>query len=293
MLPAMKRALAFALLAALSCQQRHHVDPAYEKQIMDWRAHRAERLKSEDSWLSLIGLDWLHEGENPLTLAGATRGDVTLHKGVATLVPTMDSDLTIDGKPVSAPTVLRDDGDGATTPTVVQLGTIRFNVIKRIDRYALRIKDANAPTRVHFVGLDYFPVNPKWRLVAHFEPYNPPRHVKITNVLGMVSDEIAPGQLRFEVDGQAYRIEPILEKGEKDWFLIFKDATSGHETYGAARYLYASPPGADGTTVLDFNKAYNPPCAFTPFATCPLPPAQNRLPLRIDAGELKYRGGHA
>jgi uncharacterized protein (DUF1684 family) len=289
----MRRLAALALLALMSCQQRHEqADAAYTQEIMQWRAKRAERLKSEDGWLSLVGLDWLKPGENALTLGGAPRGKVVLDAGKVTLIANADSGLQIDGKPVTAPVQLRDDGDGAQPPTVVQLGTIHFNVIKRNDRYGLRIKDANALTRTSFTRLNYFPVNPKWRVVAKFEPYNPQRHVKITNVLGMVSDEIAPGQLAFEVDGQTYRIQPILERGETDWFIIFKDATAGRETYGAARYVYAPPPGPDGKTVIDFNKAYNPPCAFTPFATCPLPPTQNKLPFRIDAGELKYRQGH-
>ena len=148
----------------------------------------------------------------------------------------------------------------------------------------------NLPTK--FAGLDYFPFNPKWRVKAKFQPYQPPRKIPITNVLGMTSDEISPGLLVFNVDGHDYRLEPILEQGEKDYFIIFRDATSGKETYPAARYLYASPPGADGKTIVDFNKAYNPPCAFTPYATCPLPPPQNRLGVRIDAGEKKYAGGH-
>ena len=113
------------------------------------------------------------------------------------------------------------------------------------------------------------------------------------NVSGITTDEVAPGALVFTLDGREFRIDPILEQGTKDYFIIIKDATSGHETYGAARYLYASPPDASGKTIVDFNKAYNPPCAFTPYATCPLPPPQNRLPIRIEAGEKKYAGGHA
>lgn len=261
---------------------------------MKWRSDRLTRLKSENGWLSLVGLQWLQPGENAIVLPGAKvdAGKVVLEAGKTMLIPNPASGLQVDGKPATAPIELRNDAD-QKGPNVVQLGTIRFNAIKRNDKYALRIKDSNASTRTHFVGLDYYPVNPKWRVDAKFEPYNPPRHVPITNVLGMTSDEVAPGQLAFEVDGQTYRVQPVLEQGETDYFLIFKDATSGKETYPAARYLYVTPPGPDGKTVIDFNKAYNPPCAFTPFATCPLPPAQNKLPFRIDAGELKYRGGHA
>jgi len=274
MLPGVKRIALIALLALLNCQHRH-VDPAYEQEIKTWQTNRATRLKAPDGWLSLVGLQWLNPGEN--SVEGF--GKFVLNGGKVTYTPAAGG----------TPTELRDDTDPAG-PTVLQQGTKRITVIKRNDKYGLRIKDENSPARTHFLGLDYFPVNPDWRVVAHFEPYNPPHHVPIVNVLGMTSDEISPGQLAFDVDGHTYRIQPILEQGEQDWFIIFKDATAGHETYAAARYVYDHPPGADGTTVIDFNKAYNPPCTFTPYATCPLPPAQNRLPFRIEAGEKKYRG---
>jgi uncharacterized protein (DUF1684 family) len=282
-----KRIALLALIALMSCQHRH-ADPAYRQEIEKWQANRATRLKAEDSWLSLAGLQWLNPGYNTISNPPDS-GRVGVSNGVVTLVPNLAAGLQIDGKPVTAPTVLLDDSD-PKGPTVVQRGSVRFNAIKRNEKYALRIKDANNPARVHFLGLDYFPINPDWRFVARFEPYPTPHKVPITNVLGMTSDETSPGELVIDVDGKPYRIQPILEQGEKDWFIIFKDATAGHETYAAARYVYASPPGPDGTTVLDFNKAYNPPCAFTPFATCPLPPPQNKLPFRIEAGEKKYRG---
>src|SRR5436305_10883630 len=276
MLLPVRRIALFALIAIISCQQKRE-DPAYVAEIAKWQSNRATRLKAEDGWLSLVGLQWLNAGEN----AVPDFGKFVLNNGKVTYVPAAGG----------APSKLRDDTDPAG-PTIIQQGTKRINVIKRNDKYALRIKDSNSPARTHFKGLDYFPVNPKWRFIARFEPYNPPHKVPITNVLGMTSDETSPGQLAFDVDGQTYRVQPILEEGEKDWFIIFKDATAGHETYPAARYVYVTPPGPDGTTVLDFNKAYNPPCAFTPYATCPLPPPQNKLPFRIEAGEKKYRGGH-
>ena len=258
----------------MCCQQRHE-DPAYLQEIGKWQMNRAARLKAEDGWLSLVGLQWLNPGDNKLEGFGT----FTLKDGKVWNVPAAGG----------APAELRDDTD-PSGPTVLQQGTKRVTVIKRNEKMGLRIKDANSPARTHFLGLDYFPVTSKWRFVARFEPYNPPHKLPITNVLGMVSEETSPGLLAFDVDGKTYKVEPILEQGEKDWFIIFKDATSGKETYGAARYVYAAPPGPDGTTVLDFNKAYNPPCAFTPYATCPLPQQQNKLPLRIEAGEKKYRG---
>ena len=261
------------------------VDPVTE--VKEWQKKRAERLQAEDGWLSLVGLNWLNEGENVLTVPPAKlvmkSGSVTLE---APTVPMM-----IAGKPVTGPVTLLDDSqkDG---PTVVQAGTVRFQVIKRGPRYALRVKDSQAKTRTEFKGLEYFPIDPKWRVEAHFEPYNPMKKIPIFDVTGRTEDSDSPGALVFMVDGKEYRIDPILEVGEDDLFIIFRDATSKDTTYPAGRYLYAKKPGADGKVIVDFNKAYNPPCTFTPYATCPLPPLQNRLPFRIEAGEKKYAGGH-
>lgn len=284
----MKRFLAIPLLlVALACREKVQVDTApYRKEILDWRTTRAQRLQREDGWLSLVGLHWLVEGENK-PIEGVTlvrQGDaVTLQPGEG---------MTIEGKPVTAPVRLADDSN-EKGPTVVQMGTKRFQVIKRGPRYGLRVKDSQAPTRTHFLGLDYFEIDPKWRVEARFEPYNPPKNIPITDITGMTSDNPAPGALVFTVDGKEYRLDPILEQGEKDYFIIFRDQTSKDSTYPAGRYLYAAPPDKDGKVIVDFNKAYNPPCSFTPYATCPLPPLQNRLPIRIEAGEKKYRGGHA
>jgi uncharacterized protein len=174
----------------------------------------------------------------------------------------------------------------------VQAGTVRFQIIKREPRYAVRVKDSQAETRTNFKGLEYFPLDSKWRVEARFEPYNPMKKIPIDDVTGRKSDSDSPGALAFTVDGKEYRIDPILEEGSDELFIIFRDATSKDATYGAGRYLYAKKPGPDGKVIVDFNKAYNPPCAFTPYATCPLPPQQNRLPFRIEAGEKKYAGGH-
>jgi uncharacterized protein (DUF1684 family) len=180
----------------------------------------------------------------------------------------------------------------ANGPTIVQMGSVRFNVIKRGDRLGLRVKDAQAPTRTHFAGLDYFPTDVNYRVEARLDPYNPVKKIPIDDVTGMRSESDSPGALVFTLDGKEYRLDPIVEEGSDELFIIFRDLTSKDETYPAGRYLYAPKPGPDGRTVIDFNKAYNPPCAFTPYATCPLPPQQNRLDVRIEAGEKRY-GAHA
>jgi len=290
MLTQMKRLLGVLLLLA-ACRHEAMPQQAYQQEIEQWRARRRASLTEPDGWLSLVALDWLHEGSNDITLPA--RPPVTcrfvLQNGRVTLEP--NAQLGI-----AAPTVLRDDTD-PNGPTVVHAGSLSFEAIKRSDvggdRFGIRARDPRSDARTHFKGLDYFPVNPAFRVEARFEPYRPPKKIPITNVLGMTSDETSPGALVFTLQGKTFRIDPILEQGETDLFIIFKDATSGKETYGAARYLYAHPPDPNGRTIVDFNKSYNPPCAFTPFATCPLPPPQNRLPIRIEAGEKKYAGGHA
>ena len=193
-----------------------------------------------------------------------------------------------DAKPI-ATLDLKDDNDDAG-PTILTLGSLLINVVKRGERIGVRVKDTESRTRREFKGLEYYPIDPKWRIEARFEPYQPPKTIPITNVLSMTDDETSPGALAFDVDGKTYRIDPILEKGETDCFVMIADDTTGRETYGAGRYLYVSPPDASGKVVIDFNKTYSPPCAFTNFATCPLPPRQNHLPFRIEAGEKKYAG---
>ncbi len=289
----MKRfVLAALLLSAVSCHEEQPFDrAAYEKDVLEWRQRRATRLKAEDGWLSLVGLDWLHDGKNELRLPGGPAGQIDLQNGRTTLEPAKGSGLTISGQPMTAPVDLLNDVD-PKGPTVVKRGSVQFQIIKRNDRYGVRVKDAQSEARLNFKGLDYFPTDPRWRIVAKLEPYNPPKKIPITNVLGMTGDEVSPGALVFTANGKEYRIDPINEQGEEDLFIIIKDQTSRDATYPAGRYLYAKRPGPDGTTVVDFNKAYSPPCTFTPFATCPLPPPQNILPFRIEAGEKRYAGAH-
>jgi uncharacterized protein (DUF1684 family) len=255
----------------------------HEAEILKWRENRLTRLKAEDGWLSLVGLHWLREGENT-PIPGVA---ITLKEGKATLKPS--APMTIDGQPVATPVQLNDDS-AENGPAIVQMGTKRFNVIKRGPRFALRVKDSQAETRTQFVGLESYPIDPKWRVEARLEPYNPPKKIPILDITGMMSDSTSPGALVFTIDGKEYRLDPIVEEEGGDYFIIFKDETSRSETYPAGRYLYAKPADANGKVIVDFNKAYNPPCAFTPFATCPLPPAQNRLPVRVEAGEKKYAG---
>ena len=274
-------------------------DSAHTQEIQKWRKARIERLTNPGGWLSLVGLDWLKDGRNTLgsakdndiviPTAPAHLGAITLSGGKASIALDPKSGATIDSAAKLESELIDDTHE---KPTVVAFGTTSFFVIKREDKYALRIKDAEAPTRKHFVGIDYFDIDPSWRIEAKWEAYDPPHEVDEPNVIGQVDKVIVPGAAVFERDGKTIRVEPVIETpGDKELFLVFADKTSGKETYGAARFVYSEPP-RDGKIVIDFNKAYNPPCAFTPYATCPLPTAQNRIKVRVTAGEKKYRGGH-
>jgi hypothetical protein len=264
---------------------------AHRKDVEQWQENRATKLKGEDNWLSLIGLFWLNDGNNVITLPKKDTPPIRLVRAGEIVTLEAASTMTIEGKPIGGPVTLQNDA-AQNGPTIVQMGTVRFNVIKRGDRLGLRVKDSEAETRTNFQGLDYYPIDPKYRVEARFEAYHPPKQIPIDDVTGMRSVNISPGKLTFTLEGKEYSIDPVLETGSDELFIIFRDATSRDETYQAGRYLYAPMP-KDGKTFIDFNKAYNPPCAFTPFATCPLPPPQNRLPVRIEAGEKRYAGAHA
>ena len=207
-----------------------------------------------------------------------------MDKGVVK-IDTTQPGFTIDGKPIKTAELKTDDSD---KPTIVRLGSLSFQIIKRGDRLGVRVKDSQNPDRLNFKNTEFYPADVNWRIDAQFEPYKPPKQMPIINVLNMESAESSPGAIKFTVDGQEYRLDAITEKDEPRFFMIIADKTSGKETYPAGRYLYVDPPDASGHVIIDFNKAYSPPCAFTKFATCPLPPKQNRLPFAIPAGE-KYR----
>ena len=307
--PSLSLIIIFLALSATvaTCGQRSGAgsspeNASYASEIEKWRAERLEEINGEDGWTTLVGLFWLNEGQNrfgsdrsnevvfPRDRVPGFAGSLWLDKGTVRLDANPDAGLTSNNSPVSK-LALRSDADGEAT--VLKVGSLTFFVIKRGEKLGLRVKDKNSPARSHFAGLVYFPADPRWRIEARFAPYNPPKTIPVVNVLGTVEDMMSPGALVFEINGKTYRLDPVSEKGSKQLFIMLADKTTGKETYGAGRYLYVDPPGADGKVVVDFNKADNPPCAFTKFATCPLPPRQNRLAVRVEAGEKKYaRSGH-
>lgn len=270
---------------------------SYRREIETWQKERLERLKSDDGWLTLVGLFWLKPGENkigsdasnpvvfPAAKSPKYAGSLLLKNKTVSLQPVAGVNLQLDGKPVSGKIEMKPDTGGS--PTVISLGSLNFRIIQRVDRLGVRVKDKENPARTKFPGLEYFPISEKWRVNAKFIPYKPAKQIPIANILGMLEDQPSPGAIEFQLKGKTFRIDALNEEGTTDLFLIFADQTTGKETYGAGRYLYANQPGADGKVVVDFNKAYTPPCGFTAFATCPLPPKENKLPIRIEAGE-KY-----
>jgi hypothetical protein len=304
----MLRASLFIAAITLGAVAVHAADTEpYVRQIEQWRADRVARLTAPDGWLSLIGLEWLHEGAN--RIGSAADNDIVLkagpaHLGTVTLaadggmrlVLDKDAGATIDGKPVAEANLVDDMHAGEAGPTVVRFGSASFYVIDRDGRKGLRVKDPAAETRTRFAGIDYFPIDAGWRVEADWVPFTPPHKLEIGSVIGTIDAVDVPGKAVFQRDGHRFELLPYQEEPGGELFFVLADRTSGKETYGAARFLYAELPtgGLDqpGKVVLDFNQAYNPPCAFTPFATCPLAPPENRLDLAVTAGEKKYRGGH-
>jgi uncharacterized protein (DUF1684 family) len=263
------------------------MDRDYVQEVERWRAARDRRLRSPDGWLALVGLEWLHSGDNavgsdpgsdvllPSASAPLAVGTIRVDGGRATFLPDAGGALE-----------LRDDRDDH--PTVVSTGSLRWGVIWREGDLGVRIRDVEAPALTAFQGMRSWPVDPAWRVVGRFEVNAPGATVAMPTVLGREESYLAPGRVAFEVDGRTHRLIALQDRPGSDLFVIFGDRTNGRETYGGGRYHYAPLPDADGRVVLDFNKAYNPPCVFTPFATCALALPENRLPIRIEAGELAY-----
>jgi uncharacterized protein (DUF1684 family) len=273
----------------------------HRAEIGAWRAEREASLRREDGWLTLAGLFWLDEGANtfgsdpgnalvfPADKAPGRAGVFRLARRQVTVEVEPGVPITQAGRPVDS-LALASDAQGE--PTVLDLGSLSFFVIERGERVGIRLRDRASPALATFAGIESFPVERAWRVAARFEPYQPPKPIRVPNVLGAPTEETCPGALVFERDGKTFRLEPTGEAG-RELFVVFGDATNGHETYGGGRFLYVPWPAPGEPATLDFNKAYNPPCVFTPYATCPLPPRQNRLPLRITAGEKTWgEGGH-
>jgi uncharacterized protein (DUF1684 family) len=270
---------------------------SYQEAIEQWQHRYEAALRADDGWLTLAGLFWLKEGENtigtdrknsfvlPKGSAPILAGVFEFHDGTTSFQPAVGANFTLNGQPLGSRVTLKADSSGS--PDVLRLNDLTMFIIQRGNRFGIRVKDRDSPTRKAFAGLKYFPIDEQYRVTARFVPYDSTKKIAVPNILGDTEEESSPGYVEFTLNGRKCRLDPVSAGDQL--FFIFRDLTSGKTTYPSGRFLYTDLP-KNGEVVLDFNKAVNPPCAFTPFATCPLPPRQNRLPVRVEAGELRY--GH-
>lgn len=289
-------------LIFLSCnsKQKNISVEEHLMEVNDWHEKQMVSLRSETGWLNLIGLYWLKEGLN--TFGSGHQVDLKLEsdqfpeeigqfeliEGKVFFTPSQKG-ITSNSGEIMDRVLIFDSENGIAE--ALSFRSLHWVIIKRSDAYGLRLRDFEAEAVKKFEGVERFPVNLEWRIIADFVPYSPPKDIMITNVIGQTTPNPSPGYLQFEVGGKTYKIDALGSEEDEELFLIFADATSGGETYGGGRYMYVKKADASGKIILDFNKAYNPPCVYTPHATCPLPPRQNILDLAITAGHKNF-GDH-
>jgi uncharacterized protein (DUF1684 family) len=293
MLMHIRRLAALALVASLGVTTLVQAVNDYEAEITAWRTEREAGLTADDGWLTVSSLFFLREGQT--SFGSSQRNDFVvphvpseagvfeLRDGRVTVQAPANARLTVDGETVET---------AQLSPTenrmIVTLGPVSLWVHLSGERLAIRVRDTDAEIRKNFTGLEWFPVDDTYRMRAKFTPHAEPMTVKTMNILGDIETYTSTGYVTLTIKGRETQMLPV-NSGQRLWF-IMRDGTSGAETYSAARFLYADAPDAEGWTTLDFNRAYNPPCAFNPHTTCPLPPPENRLEIRIEAGEKSYRG---
>lgn len=288
----------FVLLSCGTKNEKPTATSKYESEINNWHTKRLGRLKKETGWLNLVGLFWLKEGKN--TFGSSKKNDIvfpdnaiseigTLIKKDSTIVFNAigKSKVTLNGKNILT---IKMKPDISGEPTILELGSLRWFIIKRGEKYGIRLRDLEAVLVKNFEGIERFPVDEKFKIVAKFVPHINPKTIIIPTILDTFEKEISPGKINFVLNEKEYTLEPTSAGNRL--FIVFADLTSGEETYGAGRFLYIEGPDSNNNVILDFNKSYNPPCAFTKFATCPLPPEENKIRVRITAGEKKFDKGH-
>jgi uncharacterized protein (DUF1684 family) len=298
------------LICTLLAATNHAQGTTWQRELAVWRAQHADQLQKPDGWFALVGLEWLQPGDNTFGSAPDNKihlpaaapphlGVIRLEDATIMLIPPVGgfpAGFLIDGQPAIARTLHTDPDSDKNNPRLT-IGSMNMYVLRRGDRYGLRIKDSKSVALTGFHGLKWFPANAKYRVTTRWIPYDPPRPVTLSTLIGTRYTEPVPGVAEFTLAGKRYRLEPVIEEpdeyhAEAKLFFIVRDTTSKSTTYGACRFLYTSYPdhglAQPGKLVLDFNRLENPPCAYTPFATCPLPPPGNRLPIPIRAGEKRY-----
>lgn len=265
----------------------------YERQVDNWHAERIAALKEKDGWMSLAGLYQLEEGSQ--SFGSDSSNDIVFPpQAPARMGTIMKQGHTITTKVLPEVSVFQDtvevsDINMKVDSTVLQHDALLWYIIERRDNYYIRLKDTEHPNFESFEGIERFPVSPKWRVKATFNAFEEPKSITIPDVLNEGMRDSLYGTLEFSIEGEKYSILPLNHpQKDEEFFIIFGDQTNGENTYSGGRYIYIPTPDKNGETYLDFNKSYNPPCVFTEFATCPLPPAQNRLPIKVTAGEKMY-----
>lgn len=271
-----------------------NMDPEYEKSILEWHQLRIKSLKSKTGFLNLAGLYWLEQGVNSFgsdsanalvfpEKASQQMGAFLLKDSSVYLVPS--SEILVQNKLVEDTLLVYND----SVNLKMQYDSLLWYIIKRGKDFGIRLRDFENPVLTSFDSIDYFPINADWVVKAKWKPYDQPKNVDFQNMVGMTINYPVYGEFLFTINGNGYSLEPLGEPEEDEYFIMFYDNTSGHTTYGSGRYLYVAVPDESGYTTIDFNKAYNPPCAFTEFATCLFPHKKNRLPIFVNAGE-KFSG---
>jgi uncharacterized protein (DUF1684 family) len=282
--------------------EKASVDPvAYQSEIDVWHKKRVTELKGPKGWLNIAGLFWLKDGINtfgsdpgndivfPEGTIPPRAGFFMLKQNTVTMEPAKDVAIMSNGQAIKK--LVAYNPDSARNVPFMGYGNLEWFIIKRDDKFGVRLRNFKSPELENFTTIERFPVDVAWRIEANFEKADSLKTIDITNVLGQTTPQPSPGTVVFDIDGKTYRLDALDEGGE-EYFIIVGDDTNTRTTYGAGRYLYVARPDSAGKTVIDFNKAYNPPCAFTAFATCPLPPKQNILPVAITAGEKNYGTHH-
>lgn len=273
------------------------LDPQYAKSILDYRTNIEKTLKSDTGWLTVAGLYWLKPGETTVGTAAGNTFVLPAGKAPAktatlrfdgkkvTLKAEPGSGIQVNGKPFSEGPV-QDDSLGKDADKIT-VGDLTMTVIERGGKYGIRLRDKSSKYRKEFTHRSWYPVKAEYNVKGKFLPYPEPKKLRVPTVIeGVIEEHESPGEIEFQLGGVTNKAQ-VLKAGEGELWLIFRDRTSNKGTYPAGRFLYGKW-AKDNTVEFDFNKAYNPPCAFTPFATCPLPPRQNSLKVAVEAGELTY-----
>jgi uncharacterized protein (DUF1684 family) len=275
----------------IQCTSKQQNSEQYKQSIKHWRKERLKNLKAEDGWLNLAGLFWLDKGKNSIGSAESNDiefpekapeklGTIDVSNDMIKFEAAKDVKVTHKEKPINSLDLKTDQEEN---PTVLQHGSLKWFIIDRNGELAIRLRDLESPLLDKLDSIPAFSVKQGWKIKAEFKPFKEKKTIEVPNVLGNTYEENVPGILKFTLDGKEYELYPLGSR--ESMFVIFGDETNAEETYGGGRFLSVEGPNEKNITYIDFNKAYNPPCAFTPYATCPLPPKENILPVKINAGE--------